>query len=180
MKQRIVGVTLLTAALLVTAGTVTADDTPERELRIKAAFLYNIAKFVEWPAGGFGPNDGNLIVGVLSDKDFGDAIAPYDGKRAGGRTIRVQQSAELSALQDANILFIGRSRQDELSSVLGSIPDAGVLTVAEFDGFAVDGGIVRLYVRKNKVRLQINRRTGEEAGLVFRSQLLSVADTIGN
>lgn len=175
MKKQII-VALVATALLSPAETVSGQDDPNREQQIKAACLYNLAKFIEWPAEAFVDENNSLLVGVLGDASFGRAIAAYDGRQAGGRTIQVRQSDDLDALRSMHILFIGQAHRESVDDVLAAVRDFGVLTVAEFDRFSNAGGMVRLFVRKNKVRFEINRQAGERAGLVFRSQLLKVAE----
>ncbi len=155
-----------------------ADPQPLREYRIKAAFLYNFAKFVEWPSEAFEDNDSTLILGVFGDDPFGAALQSLRGKTVRGRRLTIKRFDSLLDLDQCHILFITASGQQQQQEALESLQGSNVLTVGEMQRFAQMGGIINFVIRKNKLRFEINLNAGKRAGLVISSQLLKPADSV--
>ena len=154
------------------------DPQPLREYRIKAAFLYNFAKFVEWPPEAFEDNDSVLILGVFGDDPFGAALQSLRGKTVRGRSLTIKRFDSLLDLDQCHILFITSSAQQQQQKALESLEGSNVLTVGEIQRFAEMGGIINFVVRNNKLRFEINLDAGKRAGLMISSQLLKLADSV--
>ena len=154
------------------------DPRPLREYRIKAAFLYNFAKFVEWPSQAFEDNDSTLILGVFGDDPFGAALQSLSGKTVRGRRLTIKRFDSLLDLDQCHILFITASAQQQQQEALESLEGSNVLTVGEMQRFAQMGGIINFVIRKNKLRFEINLGAGKRAGLMISSQLLNLADSV--
>ncbi len=151
---------------------------PQREYLMKAAFLFNFAKFVEWPAEAFEGEDSVLILGVVGDDPFGAALQSLQGKTVKGRKLAVKRFESPLHLDRCHILFIPSSVQTTPQSVLESLQGWPVLTVGEKQHFAQMGGVINFVVRKNRLRFEINLDAGKRAGLVISSQLLKLADSV--
>ncbi len=151
---------------------------PLREYRLKAAFLYNFAKFVEWPPEAFDDEDSTLVLGVLGDDPFGAALQSLRGKTVRGRRLTIKRFDSLLDLSHCHILFITSSVQEQQQNALESLEGLNVLTVGEMQRFAQMGGIINVVIRKNKIRFEINLDAGKRAGLVISSQLLNLADSV--
>lgn len=165
---------LLAAALL--AGPVRAARSPEKdaEYGVKAAFLYNFAKFVDWPPSAFPERRFNLC--ILGDDPFGhllDDIVANDS--VDGRPIAVQRGARLADLPSCHILFVGRLEHERRHDVLATLRGAAVLTVGDADGFLADGGMVNFFLEANKVRFEVDRAAVDKSPLKLSSKLLRVA-----
>ena len=154
------------------------DPQPLREYRIKAAFLYNFAKFVEWPSEAFDDEDSTLILGVFGDDPFGAALQSLRGKTVRGRRLIIKRFDSLLDLDQCHILFITSSAPQQQQKALESLQGSNVLTVGEMQRFAQMGGIINFVIRKNKLRFEINLDAGKRAGLVISSQLLKLADSV--
>ena len=154
------------------------DPQPLREYRIKAAFLYNFAKFVEWPSEAFDDEDSTLILGVFGDDPFGAALQSLRGKTVRGRRLIIKRFDSLLDLDQCHILFITSSAPQQQQKALESLEGSNVLTVGEMQRFAQMGGIINFVIRKNKLRFEINLDAGKRAGLVISSQLLKLADSV--
>ncbi len=154
------------------------DPQPLREYRIKAAFLYNFAKFVEWPAEAFEDDDATLILGVFGDDPFGAALQSLSGKTVRGRRLTIKRFDSLLDLDQCHILFITSSTQEQQQKALESLQGSNVLTVGEMQRFAQMGGIINFVIRNNKLRFEINLDAGKRAGLMISSQLLKLADSV--
>jgi hypothetical protein len=164
--------TALTVAALLWPGTggVCAASRAD-EYQVKAAFLFNFAKFVSWNS----PPGQVLVIGVVGDDPFGEILdATVRGKTAGGRTFEVRRFAKGESVQGCHILFVSSSEKRRFGDLVRQA-GSGVLTVGEVPQFVREGGVVRFYLEQNRVRFQINAEAAEQAGLKIHSQLLSLA-----
>ena len=153
---------------------------PTREYRLKAAFLYNFAKFVEWPAEALSDENSTFILGVLGEDDPGPALESIRGKTVKGRTLTIKRFESLQDLADCHILFITSSERQDVERALESLEGSSVLTVGEMERFAEMGGIINFVVKKNRLRFEINLDAGRRAGLEISSQLLKLADSVAD
>lgn len=145
------------------------------EYQVKAAFLYNFVKFVEWPAPAL-PLNSPVSLCVLGPDPFGgDLESTVEGRVLNGQPLRIRRSERLEDLAACHVLFISSSERAGLASVLAALKEASVLTVGETDGFATQGGMIRLTLEENKVRFEINVHAAERARLRISSQLLRLA-----
>ena len=145
-----------------------------KEYHLKAGFLYNFSKFVEWPAARFAKADSAIVIAVLGTDPFGEELDKVVKDRVvDGRPVvvrRIKTAAEISA---AHIVFVARDAEPLLVDFLGALP--GVLTVGESTSFTARGGLVAFYVINEKVRFEINQDGAEKAGLKLSGQLLKLA-----
>jgi hypothetical protein len=143
------------------------------EYEVKAAFLYNFARFVEWPApDGAGP----FVVTVLGRDPFGSVLDDtLRGKTVDARRILVRRVSRSEDVGQSQILFICDSEKDRLPEILKSLESAPVLTVGEMSDFAERGGVIRFKVEQDRVRLEINVAAAERSRLRISSQLLKLA-----
>jgi hypothetical protein len=144
---------------------------PVGEGPVKAAFLFNFAKFVQWP----GPDDGLLIIGIVGDDAFAEIVAKtVKGRSISGRELQTRRVALGDDPSGCHVLFVGALRPRDAAELIQRVRGP-VLTVGESVQFLRDGGMVRFYVEKNKMRFQISQRNAEAAGLKVSSQLLGLA-----
>jgi hypothetical protein len=146
------------------------------EMEIKAGFLYNFTKFVEWPEGVFVDARSPMILGILGGNALGTFLTiTMAGKSVNGRPILVKQLKEDEDPRNCQILFVAAKDQKHLAEMLGKLKGAGVLTVGEGIGFTKAGGMIAFFVEGNKVRLQIDLATASESHLKISSKLIAVA-----
>jgi len=149
------------------------------EYMVKAAFLYNFAKFVEWPPHSFKSASDPIVIGVLGKNSFGDALTSViSGKTFEGRPFRVREVADAPQAAGCQILFISSSERKQLETLLRQIGNPGVLTVGETDNFTSDGGIVNFKIENGSVRLQINVAAARRQQLHISAKLLSLAEIV--
>lgn len=148
---------------------------PVSEYQIKAAFLYNFAKFVEWPKCTDCKQDRPFVIGILGDDPFGPDAALLEGKRVKDRPLRVVRSAKLNELGGCDVLFISSSFKADLARILKKLVNRPVLTVGDTPGFAQAGVMINLYKVENKIRFEINPNAADKAGLKISSHLLRLA-----
>ena len=144
------------------------------EYEAKAAYLFNFVKFVEWPSHAF-PNEASpLIIGVVGDDKFSQAIEQtINGKTANGRYLLVKRFANFKALTTCHMVFIRASEKERIQQTLAASGPA--LTVGESEGFAHRGGIINFTFSASKLQLEINQTSAERAGLKISAKLLSLA-----
>jgi hypothetical protein len=169
---------LAAAITLVSAISLEGGDRPApTEHEVKAAFLYNFAKFVKWPDDATqGPR---FVIAVLGDDPFGEVLEKtFAGKTLLERPVEIRRCKTVTAAKESQILFIGtlaRGRLDEVFRILGS---AGVLTVGESDGFTDQGGMIGFRMSEGTVHFEINLDRVEAAGLKMSSQLIRLAQRV--
>jgi len=147
------------------------------EYKIKAAFLLNFTKFIEWPSSDFeGPNSPFTIC-ILGKDPFGSVLDEIvAGEAVEGRKIVVQRIKRAPASKACQVLFAARTGHD-LNPLLHQLP-AGILTVGEDESFMHDGGMIAFVIENRRVRFIINQGLTEGSGLKLSSKLLSVARVV--
>jgi hypothetical protein len=158
------------------------DPSNSSEYLIKAGFIFNFAKFVEWPQTTFAQPDSPIVIGILGTDPFGAIIDQIvQDKKIGGRGFvvkRLKWGADPKDLKECKILFVGASERihiDELVQIVRGLP---ILTVGETPGFAERGGVIRLVLEDNRVRFEVNVDAAHQAGLTISSRLLTLARII--
>ncbi len=155
-----------------------AADGPS-EYEVKAALLFNFAKFVTWPAGSFASPDAPFTVGIVGDDPFGKALErTLAGKTVGGRQIAIRRWRKVHDRAPCQILFVATSDRDERKQVLDDVQALPVLTVGDTNDFARQGGIIGLTVEDNRIRFEINPAGADHAHLAISSRLLSLARVV--
>ena len=147
------------------------------EYQIKAAYIYNFAKFVDWPAQAFVSTNAPMVIGVLGENDFGSYLKQIiSGREINGHQLQFVKFDSAAQATNCQVLFISASEKSHLSKILDQLKGASILTVSETDNFIGDGGMIYLFLdEENKVRFQINNDAARKAGLVISSKLLSLA-----
>ncbi len=169
------GQCLLLALLLACTAQAQAID----EYQVKAAFLYNFAKFVDWPALTFKTDKDPLRICVLGQDPFGSALGnAVGGKTVLGRPFVLTEISSGGQVTDCQILFISSSERKHLRSIFAELRTTGILTVGETDGFAAEGGIVNFKLSDGRVRLEINIEAAGQAKLRINSSVLSLAQIV--
>lgn len=157
----------------------TAEDQTVSESQLKSAFLYNFTKFVEWPNAASEATNAPFTIGVVGDDVFGRRLDEVvRSETVHGHPIVVQRIKRGDSGSDCQILFISRSENGNLESLLKSVAGRPVLTVAETEGSAVRGVMVNLLVLKGSLKMEINRAEAQRAQLEIRSDLLKLAKIV--
>jgi hypothetical protein len=158
------------SALLLTCQAAPPREFPEYQL--KAAFVYNFAKFISWPSNAFSTGDAPLTIGILGQDPFGPILRDLlAGKTAGQRKLAIKYLKRDDPIEGCHLLFISRSEKDRVLEILGAVDGKSVLTVSEVDNFARQGGIINLLVVGDSIRFEINPEAAEKAGLKISSKL---------
>jgi hypothetical protein len=179
---RVARTRFLVVLILVCYGGVTlvrGQSNPTSEYQVKAAFLYNFAKFVEWPPSSFSGAPAPLRICILGQDPFGQELRSITNeKMVNGRKLEVSQVADLQQARSCHILFIASSERTSMKQILEGLRGAGVLTVADTKGFTDQGGMINFVLENDRVQFEVNRKTAEQAGLKISSKLLSIAKSV--
>ncbi len=166
----------LILALLGGVAGLAAAEAPPTEYQLKAAFLFNFAKFVDWPTEAFSARDSPLVIGVLGENPFGQGLEEtIRNKSVGGHPLSVKATNSLAEARKCHILYISPSETGRLHQVLDSVRDSNVLTVGETEQFLDSGGIINFVIQGQKIRFEINAGAAKRAGLKVSSKLLSLS-----
>src|SRR5258708_569261 len=159
-------------------GALQAQPAAPTEYEVKAAFLYNFAKFVEWPSRAR-PNKGDaFVIGILGQDPFGkDLEDQLNGKAVQDKKLVFIRLSNFQEASGCQVVFISSSKADDLGTILGTLRGPPVLTVSDMDRFVQRGGMVGFPIEDNRVRFNINLAAADQAGLKISSQLLKLAKT---
>jgi hypothetical protein len=167
------------AALLAVGICINPAQGQVDEYRLKAAFLYNFAKFVEWPPQTFKSLTDPIVICILGQNPFGNVLSEtISGKVVGGRKFSVRQISDSESPNACPILFVSSSEGKRFRSIVSSLKGAGVLSVGEANGFTAEGGVINFKLDHNIIRLEINAAAAEAAQVRISSKLLSLADVV--
>jgi hypothetical protein len=171
---RAVGLLLALALALPTSG-ARAQSAKDRELLLKAAFLYNFAKFVEWPASAFSSPSAPLTVCVHGDDVLAVVGAAMKGKTVNNRPLAVVNQHR-AAPPVCHIGFV--TDNESAASEVAHLAVGQTLTVSDVNGFVEAGGMVGLVIVDNKIRFEVNLRAARAAGLRIQAALLRLATDV--
>jgi hypothetical protein len=169
---------LLGVVLLLLAST-RAQSPTAGEYQVKAAFLYNFAKFVEWPPSSFSNASAPLQICIFGRDPFGDGLRALTAdKTVNGRKFEIDNVVDLQQARSCHILFIAASTAMAVKQIVEGLRGANVLTVGDAKEFAEQGGMISFVLENDRVQFEVNRKTAEQAGLKISSKLLSVAKLV--
>ena len=172
-------------SLLVAIGLV-ATNTPQvpaasafpKEYQVKAAFLYNFAKFIQWPDSAFADAHTPICIGTIGHDPFGEALDGIAAKTVQGRALEIRRFRSVQEITFCHIVFISPSERERLAPLLAILQERSMLTVSKIQHFAQVGGMVNFVVEGHKIGLEINPLSAEHAGLKISSKLLQLATII--
>ena len=152
-----------------------AQDKPS-EYEVKAAFLFNFAKFVEWPPDAFANTNAPIVIGVLGGNVFGNSLEKIiNDRKVSNRGFQFRTYDSVAEATNCQILFISASKKNDFAKIVAALNNASVLTVSDTDGFLKAGGMINFLFEGNNVRFQISDEAAKKARLKISSKLLSLA-----
>jgi YfiR/HmsC-like len=151
------------------------------EFQVKAAYLYNFARFVEWPDRNSVDKSSPFEICILGIDPFGGALdAAVAGESIDGKKVVPKRISRPQDVNSCRILFISSSEEERLKGILSALDKARVLTVSDIPHFSELGGMIGFVLEGNRIRFDVNLSSAREAGLVLSSELLKVATNIRN
>lgn len=149
------------------------------EHKVKAAYLFNFAKYVEWPPKAFANSEAPLALGVLGKDPFGPLLEEtIAGRRVGSRPVTVSRSMRIEDLKHCHILFISSSEESRLEQILADLKESFTLTVSDIPQFYLHGGMVGFILENEVVRFDIDLDNAEQAGLKISARMLATARVV--
>ncbi len=149
------------------------------EYQVKAAFLYNFAKFVEWPPGTFISPTDPIGICIAGANPFGATLdSMVQGKKIGDRIFAVRRIPDTQQTKGCQILFIGSTEWKRVRPLLEALKGAAILTVGDTEDFLADGGMIAFQIAGPRVRIQIDLEAAERSHLKISSKLLSLAEIV--
>jgi uncharacterized protein DUF4154 len=165
----------LACLLLATSAHLGAQESLT-EYQVKAAYLFNFLKFVEYPSESFADPLAPMVIGVVGEDPFGSSLPQVVmGKTIQGRDLVVHVYRGGEDLHGAHVLFISASEKKRVPTILASLRGSSVLTVSDEAGFLDAGGMIQFLNDNGRVRFAINTEATSRANLKMSSKLLSLA-----
>jgi YfiR/HmsC-like len=178
-KSGINAVVLLFSVIFVVSSDCQAQNSQPGKYQIEAAFIYNFARFVDWPTQAFTDASSPMTIGVLGKNRFGTDLAEaISGKVIRGHPLQFKECGSLAEAVQCQILFISDSEKSRLPKIISRLNGASILTVSETEDFIGQGGMIDLRIVDQKVRFEINNSAAKTAGLTISSKLLSLAISV--
>jgi len=176
---------MLCACLALAAGwmtkspVLTAEEPQASEQQVKAVFLINFPKYVDWPAEVFAETNSPIVIAVPGETKVAEEIQKIiSGRAVNGREITLRRVPSGDTSGVCHIVFISAAEQQRSPNLLGKLKGGGVLTVGESDDFLESGGIINLARRDRRIALEVNLTAAENARLKISSKLLNVASVV--
>lgn len=145
------------------------------EAQLKAAFVLNFARYMEWPAASFAAKDTPVLACVTGQDTIGPALTALEGRSVQGRPLHVRRNVSLEAVAGCHVLFIAEAEERRVMPVLRAVAGQPVLTVSDSERFIEIGGHIGLVVVDERLQFEINRRALEASQLKAGAPLLKLA-----
>lgn len=170
-------VSAVIASLIVGCVPAKAQAPVFKENSVKAVFLLNFARFVEWPPNAFASFGSPFVIGVLGDDPFGRALEAAVSREAiGGHKLIMERYRRVEEIRSCHILFIGETESGRYGQIFAGLAGRMILTVGDNDSFARRGGMIQFVTEAGRIRLRINLNAARAAKLTISSKLLRQAE----
>jgi hypothetical protein len=149
------------------------------EYQVKAAYLLNFTRYVEWPTDAIDAPGEPMSICVLGRDPFGPVLdATVEGKVSQGRSLTVKRIQSARQTSGCHVVFVSRETWQAERELLESLRTKGLLTVGETDDFAQEGGVIGFVIQEETVRFVVNTDARDRAGLRISSRMLSLAAAV--
>jgi len=170
---------------LLPAAAVRAQQIDEsKATKVKAAYLYNFAKFIDWPGNALGEQTMPFVIGVLDDEAFARSLdATVRGKSVANRAVNIRRLGwvkreDRAKLSECHVLYVGRSVRHRLGDVLTMLEEQPVLVVSDIRSFATEGGMIGFVLEQGRIVFEINRDALHRGKLKASAKLLKLARVV--
>lgn len=148
------------------------------EWDLKAALVFNFARYVEWPERAFATRDAPIVFCLLGHDRFGTAFGALDGRKLQGRTVKVRSGIGLEDSHGCHVAFVSDASERQLLPILRGLAGQPVLTVSDSEGFIDNGGAIGIVPGDQRLQFEVNRAALDQAQLKASSQLLKLARAV--
>jgi len=150
------------------------------EHEVKAAFIHNFTKFIDWPPEAFEEENSPLRIGILGTGPIDNSLMNLNGKKVRERLLEVSRVKNLNEVSQYHIIFVNPSEKRRMQSILSILKGTGILTIGDTAGFAGQCGIINFYLKSGKVRFEINIEASHRENLQISSKLLRLARIVNS
>ncbi|MCW8930068.1 MAG: YfiR family protein [Gammaproteobacteria bacterium] len=158
-----------------------AENILAKEYFLKAAFLYNFARLVEWPTNTSKQDSDPVRLCFIGQDPFDNALHTIQNKKVSGRPLIIQRFIDLKDAPKCHILFISRSEESQLATILNFTQQYPILTISEIPNFAEENGHIRFFLSNNeKLNLEVNLESVKNSGLIISSRILTLAKIVSS
>ena len=156
-----------------------AQSPKPTDYEVKAAYLYNFGRFVEWPAKVTTTKTDSFTICILGEDPFGPALdVTLAGERVGNQKVAARRISSLRDSVDCRILFISSSEANRLNKIIEALDTSAILTVSDIPQFSQGRGMIQFVLEGNRIRFEVNLTATQRAGLTLSSELLKVATVV--
>lgn len=148
------------------------------EYGVKAGFVYNFAKFVEWPDSVFAFAAAPLRLCVLGKSPLDGKLQLLAQRQAQGRPIEITDNPSTQDWPSCQMLYLGADQASQLKALQATLVQIPVLTISDIPNFAEKGGMIELYLEEGRVRFAINLMIAQQTGLKLSAQMLRMAKIV--
>jgi hypothetical protein len=164
---------------LLSASIVESQQARVSEYDVKAVYLYNFAKFVDWPVSAMKSKGDPFTICVLGKDPFGSILdVTIAGETIGGRRVAAKRVSDPPEVSGCQILYISSSEESRLNTIFGYLDKSATLTVSDIPQFSQHGGMIEFVLQGSRVRFDVNLAAAQQAGLNLSSELLKVATNV--
>ncbi len=155
-----------------------AEEILYGEYEVKAAFIYNVAKFIEWPEHAISSQNDSLKLCIMGDNPFGTVFKKIEGKQVKNKKFIIELIKSVSSIKECNMLYISKSEEKNLASIINFANNYNVLTISDEAGFEKRGVIINMFISEEMIRFNINMDDAKKAGLKVSAKLLKLASDV--
>jgi hypothetical protein len=168
-------VPLLVIFLLLSRGNCSVPQTLS-EYQIKAGYLFNFTRFVEWPEKAFATTTSPIMICIVGNTPLTNTLSDtVVGKVVNGRAVSIKPVKATDELRGCNLVFVSAAQVGGIERILRRAKDMSVLSVGEAPNFAQSGGMINFFVQDNKVKLELNLDAAARANLKISAKLIAVS-----
>jgi hypothetical protein len=161
------------------ASAASVGSIPVTESQVKAAYLYNFAKFIAWPERSFAAADAPMEICVLDDMSFESTLKEVvSSHTVDAHPVQVVHVTVVADAHDCHILFIPSPQNKQAHTLIQALGNSSIVTVGETPTFLEDGGVIRFALQEGRIKFQVNMRAAAESGVHISARLLTVATRV--
>jgi hypothetical protein len=165
--------------LLICLGGMTRARSQEGQAssyEIKAVFLFNFTRFVEWPPKTFESDDQPFVIGILGENPFGKTLDEVVvNEKVDNHPIRIRYFDKAADVVNCHLLFVSSRGGNSFARIAGTLQNRHILTVSDRKNFCQQGGVIHLYIQDQKIKIEINTENARASDLRISSKLLMLA-----
>lgn len=177
LRQLLPRLCLASAAALALGQWAHGQTSGLTEYQVKAAFVFNFAKFTDWPTEALS-REPVVTVCIAGRDPFGSALAAFDGRTINGREFRIRRGVGPEELRGCQMLYLAQSEERRISTLIHAAANNAILTVSDIEGFVDAGGMIGLVVADDRVQFDVNLTPAHQVNLKLSSQMLRLARNI--